>query len=44
MARNIVKTRDYSFRGLKRDGMDYRIKAAIIFAVCLIVTLQATAQ
>ncbi|MDR0615927.1 MAG: type IV secretory system conjugative DNA transfer family protein, partial [Synergistaceae bacterium] len=44
MARNIVKTRDYSFRGLKRDGMDYRIKAAIIFAVCFIVTLQATAQ
>ncbi|MCL2009133.1 MAG: type IV secretory system conjugative DNA transfer family protein, partial [Synergistaceae bacterium] len=44
MARNIVKTRDYSFQGVKREGMDYRIKAAAIFAVCLFITLQVTAQ
>ena len=44
MARNIVKTRDYSFRGVKREGMDYRTRAAIIFAVCLVITLQVTAQ
>ncbi|MDR1510939.1 MAG: type IV secretory system conjugative DNA transfer family protein [Synergistaceae bacterium] len=44
MARNVVKTRDYSFRGLKREGIDYRAKAAIAFAVCLFFTLQATAQ
>jgi len=44
MARNIVKTQDYSFQGLKREGLNYRIKAAIILAVCLIITLQATTQ
>jgi type IV secretion system protein VirD4 len=44
MARNIVKTKDYSFQGVKREGIDYRIKAAVIFAVCFILTLQATAQ
>jgi type IV secretion system protein VirD4 len=44
MARNIVKTRDYSFRGVKREGISYKIKALIIFIVCLIFTLQATAQ
>jgi type IV secretion system protein VirD4 len=44
MARNIVKTRDYSFRGLKREGMSYRVKAAVVFAACLFLTLQATAQ
>jgi type IV secretion system protein VirD4 len=44
MARNIVKTRDYSFRGVKREGMDYRVKAAAVLGVCLFLTLQATAQ
>jgi type IV secretion system protein VirD4 len=44
MARNVVKTRDYSFRGLKREGTDYRVKAAALFAACLFLTLQATAQ
>jgi type IV secretion system protein VirD4 len=44
MARNIVKTRDYSFRGVKREGLSYRVKALLIFAVCLILTLQATVQ
>ena len=44
MARNIVKTRDYSFRGVKREGMSYKAKAAVVFTVCLLITLQATAQ
>ncbi|MDR1377170.1 MAG: type IV secretory system conjugative DNA transfer family protein [Synergistaceae bacterium] len=44
MARNIVKTRDYSFRGVKREGMSYKAKATIVFVVCLVLTLQATAQ
>jgi type IV secretion system protein VirD4 len=44
MARNIVKTNDYSFRGVKREGIDYRVKAAIAFTLCLFLTLQATAQ
>ncbi|MDR0764637.1 MAG: hypothetical protein LBE65_03490 [Synergistaceae bacterium] len=44
MARNVVKTRDYSFRGLKREGISYKVKAMIILAVCLVLTLQATAQ
>jgi type IV secretion system protein VirD4 len=44
MARTIVQTRDYSFRGVKREGISYKAKAAIAFALCLILTLQATAQ
>jgi type IV secretion system protein VirD4 len=44
MARNIVKTRDYSFRGVKREGISYKTKALVIFIVCLTITLQATAQ
>ncbi|MDR2779947.1 MAG: type IV secretory system conjugative DNA transfer family protein, partial [Synergistaceae bacterium] len=44
MARNIVKTSDYSFRGVKPEGMSYKVKALLIFAVCLTITLQATAQ
>jgi type IV secretion system protein VirD4 len=44
MARNVVKTRDYSFRGLKKEGLSYKVKAMIILAVCLVLTLQATAQ
>ncbi|MDR1508904.1 MAG: type IV secretory system conjugative DNA transfer family protein [Synergistaceae bacterium] len=44
MARNVVKTRDYSFRGLKKEGLSYKVKAMIILAVCLLLTLQATAQ
>ena len=44
MARNVVKTRDYSFRGLKREGLSYKVKAMIILVICLILTLQVTAQ
>jgi type IV secretion system protein VirD4 len=44
MARNIVRNSDFSFRGLKREGLDYRVKTAVLSAVCLILTLQATAQ
>jgi type IV secretion system protein VirD4 len=44
MAQNIVKTRDYSFRGVRREGMSYRVKALLIFTLCMIATLQFTAQ
>jgi type IV secretion system protein VirD4 len=44
MAQNFVRTKDYSFRGLKREGMSCRAKAAAAFAVCIAATLQATAQ
>ena len=44
MARNIVKTRDYSFREIKNEGMDYKVKALIIFVVCLVISLQVTTQ
>ncbi|MDR0616347.1 MAG: type IV secretory system conjugative DNA transfer family protein, partial [Synergistaceae bacterium] len=44
MARNIVKTRDYSFRGVKPEGIDYRIKAAAVLIAGILITLQAAAQ
>jgi type IV secretion system protein VirD4 len=44
MARNIVKTRDYSFRGVKREGISYKVKAAVVFTVSFVLTLQAAAQ
>jgi hypothetical protein len=44
MARNVVKTRDYSFRGIKKEGVSYKVKASVILVVCLILTLQVTAQ
>lgn len=44
MARNIVKTRDYSFRGVKREGISYKTKTTLVFVICLVITLQATAQ
>lgn len=44
MARNIVKTQDYSFQGLKREGVDHRIKALIAFAVCTVMNFQVTVQ
>jgi len=44
MARNVVKTQDYSFQGVKREGMSYRIKAFLIFLFCTLLNLQITAQ
>ncbi|MDL2263054.1 type IV secretory system conjugative DNA transfer family protein [Synergistaceae bacterium OttesenSCG-928-I11] len=44
MARNVVRTRDYSFQGLKKEGMSYRTKAIIAFVLCTLVNLQITAQ
>ncbi|GHV47407.1 conjugal transfer protein TraG [Synergistales bacterium] len=44
MPQNIVRTKDYSFRGVKREGLGYKTKALIIFSVCVVITLQITAQ
>lgn len=44
MAHNVVKTRDYSFQGLKREGLGYRTKAIIAFVLCTLINLQVTAQ
>lgn len=43
MARNEVKTRDYSFQD-KKGKAGYRATAFAIFCVCIVATLQATAQ
>ena len=44
MAQNVVKTKDYSFQGVKREGMGYRKKALIVFTLCMAVNLQITTQ
>ena len=44
MARNVVKTQDYSFQGVKKEGMGYRAKALLIFTGCTLLNLQLTAQ
>ena len=44
MARNVVKNQNYSFQGLKREGMGYRAKALLIFSFCTLLNLQLTAQ
>jgi type IV secretion system protein VirD4 len=43
MARNEVRTGDYSFQR-EGSGLDYRVKAFISFCICIVLTLQATAQ
>jgi type IV secretion system protein VirD4 len=43
MARNEVKTLDYSFQG-RTEGIDYRLKAFVIFCACFTATLQVAAQ
>jgi type IV secretion system protein VirD4 len=44
MPRTIIRTRDYSFRGVKTERLDYRAKTAIVFAIGAVLTLQAVAQ
>ncbi|GHV53275.1 conjugal transfer protein TraG [Synergistales bacterium] len=43
MARSEVRTGDYSFQGMN-GGNNYRTKAFAVFCLCIIVTLQITAQ
>jgi type IV secretion system protein VirD4 len=43
MARNVVKTPDYSFQG-KSEGISQKKKAFIFFCFCIVLTLQLTAQ
>ena len=44
MAQNVVKNKDYSFQGVKREGMGYKTKALLVFVLCMLVNMQITTQ
>ena len=44
MAQNVVKNKDYSFQGVKREGMGYKTKALLVFILCMLVNMQITTQ